>query len=168
VAPGLLKPHPPSGHPGRGTRLEYDFPVDLKCLMANLAAATAFALLTTGCTEAESEGGLVGEWQYHAVGINRADAALGAKEMVRESRVTLHPNHTYEWDSAGYKTHGTWERTDKIVTFTSPTSSRPNSKVILKVRVDGNKLVVIPIDGEAAQSATFWFERVKQGERPER
>ena len=148
--------------------VEYDFPVDLKCLMANLAVATALALSTEGCNKAESEEDLVGEWQYHAVGINRADAALGAMEMVRESRVTIRPDHTYEWDLAGYKTYGTWERTDKIVTFSSPTSSRLNSNVVLKVRVEGNELVVIPIGGEAAQGAKSWFERVKQDERSER
>ncbi|MDQ2986209.1 MAG: hypothetical protein M3R13_05740 [Armatimonadota bacterium] len=147
-------------------KVEYDLPVELKFLIANLAAATALSLLSVGCAKAESEEDIVGEWQYHAVGINKADASLGANEMVRESRVTLRSDHTYEWDLAGYKTSGTWDRMDKIVTFTSrtphPYSDVETPRVVFKVRVEGKELVVIPIGGTMAQGSKYWFERVER------
>ena len=135
-----------------------------KVLLAALAVS-AISFTLAGCRKTEPGDELVGKWQLFAVGIRKVDADLGATEMVRDTRLTLRADRTYEWDLAGSKRYGSWKLSDRIVSFTSLTSA-PGSDikspaVTATFRVEGEKLVVLLIGRKEAPGEKYWFERVE-------
>ena len=108
-----------------------------------------------------SDEDIVGVWQYMAEDIDPRNAALGAEEMVRGSVLTLREDNTYEWDLLGDKTNGVWSLADGLVTLSRTAeevySGTSQTITVLKLKVDGVKLVVVTEDGPRDEK--FWFER---------
>jgi hypothetical protein len=109
---------------------------------------------------------IVGEWQAHAESIDEPNLALGAREMSRQTVLSLREDGSYVWNTGGHKTTGTWTLSEAIVRLyviqperpaSSSLVSRDEETVRVELLVDQGKLVVIDSRG-AGTKERFWFE----------